>query len=65
MHLNGWQIYVSGGSAFHMARLHNAKVHGIDLSKNMIAIAVENQSEMEESVRRNVSCIKADSIFKL
>lgn len=46
---------ISGGSAFHMARLYNAKVHGIDLSRNMISIGVEYCQEMEESVRENVS----------
>lgn len=38
-----------------MARLYNVNVHGIDLSTNMISIAVEYQREMEESVRENVS----------
>lgn len=38
-----------------MARLYSAKVHGIDLSKNMVSIATEYQREMEESVRENVS----------
>lgn len=53
--INSCRISFSGGSAFHMARLYNANVHGIDLSRNMISIAVEYQREMEESVRQNVS----------
>lgn len=52
---NSWRLSFSGGSAFHMARLYSAKVHGIDLSKNMVSIATEYQRGMEESVRENVS----------
>lgn len=46
----------SGGSAFHMARVYTANVYGIDLSANMISIALDYRKEMEESVRKNVSC---------
>lgn len=41
-----------------MARLYNAKVHGIDLSTNMISIADQYLREMEESVRKNVRLLK-------
>jgi phosphoethanolamine N-methyltransferase len=49
-----------GGSAFHIAREYGAKVHGIDLSTNMISMAVKYQAEMEESVRKNVSFEMSD-----
>lgn len=44
-----------GGSAFHIARTYGSQVHGVDLSSNMISIAVKYQGEMEESVRKLVS----------
>lgn len=45
----------SGGSAFYISRTYKVKVHGIDLSANMIGMADEYRQEMEESVRKNVS----------
>ncbi|CAG7827813.1 unnamed protein product [Allacma fusca] len=44
-----------GGSAFHMAREFGVKVHGVDLSTNMINMAIKYQGDMEEAVRKNVS----------
>jgi len=49
-----------GGSAFHMAREYGVKVHGVDLSTNMISIAVKYQAEMEDNVRKNVSFEMSD-----
>ena len=42
-----------GGAAFHLARTYGAKVTGIDLAEEMVAIALERVSElgMSESVR--------------
>jgi phosphoethanolamine N-methyltransferase len=44
-----------GGSAFHMAREYGVTVHGVDLSTNMINMAIKYQGEMEDAVRKNVS----------
>jgi len=49
-----------GGSAFYIARTYGAKVHGIDLSTNMISMAVKYQGDMEEAVRKNVSFEMSD-----
>ncbi len=46
-----------GGSAFHIARTYGSRVHGVDLSSNMISIAVKYQGEMEDAVRKSVCCI--------
>lgn len=46
-----------GGSAFLIARTYGSRVHGIDLSSNMISMAVKYQSEMEDSVRKAVSLV--------
>ena len=43
-----------GGSAFHMARQYGVQVHGVDLSTNMITMAIKYQAEMEDAVRKNV-----------
>jgi phosphoethanolamine N-methyltransferase len=43
-----------------MARHYGSRVHGVDLSSNMISIAVKYQSEMEESVRKVVSFEMSD-----
>lgn len=43
-----------GGSAFYIARTYGSKVHGIDLSSNMISMAVKYQAEMEDAVRKAV-----------
>lgn len=52
-------VCISGGSAFHIARLYKAKVQGIDLSTNMVSMAREYLGKMEESVRKTVSAIRA------
>lgn len=49
-----------GGSAFYIARTYGSRVHGIDLSSNMISMAVKYQAEMEESVRKAVSFEMSD-----
>jgi len=49
-----------GGSAFLIARTYGSSVHGIDLSSNMISMAVKYQSEMEDAVRKAVSFEMAD-----
>jgi len=57
-----------GGSAFHMAREYGSSVHGVDLSSNMISIAVKYQAEMEENVRKLVSFEMSDitkQVFEL
>lgn len=43
-----------GGSAFHMAKLYGAEVRGVDLSTNMITIALENQAKLEDDVKKRV-----------
>lgn len=43
-----------GGSAFYIARTYGSRVHGIDLSSNMISMAVKYQAEMEDAVRKAV-----------
>jgi len=43
-----------GGSAFYIARKFGAQVHGVDLSTNMISIAINYQAEMEPNVRNKV-----------
>lgn len=49
-----------GGSAFHIARAYGVKVHGVDLSSNMISMAIKYQAEMEDEVRTNVSFEMSD-----
>lgn len=46
-----------GGSAFYMARQYGCQVHGVDLSSNMISMAVKYQSEMEDTVCKLVRII--------
>jgi len=43
-----------GGSAFHMASTYGASVRGIDLSTNMITIAIEYQAKQPDNVKHNV-----------
>lgn len=43
-----------GGSAFHMAREYGVEVRGVDLSTNMITLALENQAKQEEEVKKKV-----------
>ncbi len=40
-----------GGSAFHMAQEYGVHVHGLDLSHNMLAIALERSQEMNLNSR--------------
>ena len=44
-----------GGSAFHMVRQYGVEVRGVDLSTNMITIALELQAKQEEEVKKKVS----------
>lgn len=44
-----------GGSAFHMARKYGVEVRGVDLSTNMITIALENQAKQEDEVKTMVA----------
>ena len=43
-----------GGSAFHMAGKYGVEVRGVDLSTNMITIALENQAKQPMEVKSNV-----------
>jgi len=52
-----------GGSAFHMAREYGVEVRGVDLSTNMITLALENQARMEEDVKKKV-CFEIVDITK-
>ncbi|KAK4029973.1 phosphoethanolamine N-methyltransferase [Daphnia magna] len=52
-----------GGSAFHMAREYGAEVRGVDLSTNMITLALENQAKQEEEVKKKV-CFEITDITK-
>jgi len=49
-----------GGSGFYIARNYGATVHGVDLSSNMISMAVKYQGDMEEKVRKLVSFEMSD-----
>jgi len=49
-----------GGSAFYIAGKYGAKVHGVDLSSNMISMAIKYQGEMEEKIRKNVTFEMSD-----
>ena len=50
-----------GGSAFHMAREYGVEVRGVDLSTNMITLALENQAKQEDEVKKKV--IKIINLF--
>lgn len=52
-----------GGSAFHMAREYGVEVRGVDLSTNMITIALENQAKQEEEVKKKI-CFEITDITK-
>lgn len=52
-----------GGSAFHMAKLYGAEVRGVDLSTNMITIALENQAKLEDDVKTKI-CLEITDITK-
>ncbi|XP_047492053.1 phosphomethylethanolamine N-methyltransferase-like [Penaeus chinensis] len=44
----------TGGSAFYMARHYGVHVHGVDLSTNMIHIAIERQGKLEEPLKKRL-----------
>ena len=46
-----------GGSAFYMAREYGVEVRGVDLSSNMITLALENQAKQEDAVKKKVIII--------
>ena len=48
-----------GGSAFHMASTYGASVRGIDLSTNMITIAIEYQAKQPDNVKHNASFLSS------
>lgn len=45
----------TGGSAIYLARQYGLHVHGVDLSSNMIHIAIERQGKLEPDLKRRVS----------
>jgi len=51
-----------GGSAFYMARRYGADVNGVDLSTNMIEIALENRMSVEPEVKHRVQFYAEDAI---
>lgn len=44
----------TGGSAIYMARHYGVHVHGVDLSTNMIHIAIERQGKLEEPLKKKL-----------
>lgn len=44
----------TGGSAIFMARHYGVDVHGVDLSTNMIHIAIERQGKLEPQVKKKI-----------
>ncbi|XP_063597256.1 uncharacterized protein LOC134773938 [Penaeus indicus] len=44
----------SGGSPFFMSRLYGVHVHGVDLSSNMIDLAVQRQTHLRRALRKRV-----------
>jgi len=51
-----------GGSAFYMARKYGVDVNGVDLSTNMIEIALENRMIVEPAVKHRVQFYAEDAI---
>merc|ERR1711893_169002 len=51
----------TGGSAFYMARRYGVDVYGIDLSQNMIDIAVDYRKKMEPGVQHRVQFYVEDA----
>lgn len=45
----------TGGSAFYMARHYGVHVHGVDLSTNMIHVAIERQGKLDLDLKKRVS----------
>lgn len=45
----------TGGSALYLARQYGLHVHGVDLSSNMIHIAIERQGKLEPDLKKRVS----------
>jgi len=52
----------TGGSAFYMSRRFGVNVHGVDLSTNMVDIAIDYRSEMEAAVKHRVQFYVEDAI---
>lgn len=44
----------TGGSALYLARQYGVHVHGVDLSSNMIHVAIERQGKLEQDVKRRL-----------
>ncbi|XP_037796694.1 phosphomethylethanolamine N-methyltransferase-like [Penaeus monodon] len=44
----------SGGSPFFMSRLYGVHVHGVDISSNMIDLAVQRQTHLRRALRKRV-----------
>nr|XP_027230993.1 phosphoethanolamine N-methyltransferase 3-like isoform X1 [Penaeus vannamei] len=44
----------SGGSAFFMSRLYGVHVHGVDISSNMIDLAVQRQTHLRRAQRKRL-----------
>ncbi|KAK8375846.1 hypothetical protein O3P69_008533 [Scylla paramamosain] len=44
----------TGGSAVYLARQYGVHVHGVDLSSNMIHVAIERQSKLEHQVKKRL-----------
>lgn len=53
----------TGGSAFYMSRKYGVEVRGLDLSTNMVTLALENQAECELEVRNKI-CFEITDITK-
>lgn len=51
-----------GGSAFYLAERYGVDVHGVDLSKNMIDIALEYRMDMKAKVKHRVQFYVEDAI---
>ncbi|XP_037796332.1 phosphomethylethanolamine N-methyltransferase-like, partial [Penaeus monodon] len=47
----------SGGSPFFMSRLYGVHVHGVDISSNMIDLAVQRQTHLRRALRKRVSTV--------
>nr|CAG4636459.1 EOG090X0C0Q [Eubosmina coregoni] len=52
-----------GGSAFFMAAEYDVQVRGVDLSTNMITLALENQAKLDEPTKKKI-CLEIRDITK-
>ena len=48
----------TGGSALYLSRQYGVHVHGVDLSSNMIHVAIERQGKLEQEVKMRVSVLE-------